>query len=106
MTKASSLISMRIIMQAGKGIISGQGYYTVRTCAQIEFIMRSKGAVLHFYPDCAAYFAGQLDKVVAVAADMEGNGATAASALGIIGVMGCWLALFIHAVAIEIYVSL
>ncbi|KAM0811323.1 hypothetical protein AB5N19_11679 [Seiridium cardinale] len=105
---AASIITLRIITKIAAPIISRQGdYYTTRMCSQIESIYQgSQKATLGFFPDCAPYYAGgPADLRVIVKADLAGNVAEKAAAAGIFFGAAGWVALTIHAIGIEIYVS-
>lgn len=92
-------------------ITSIGGYYQARPCAQIDSIFKNnQTSVLNNYPECADFYSGaNPDRHVAVLARIQGmgtTGATAAAALGANFGMAGWLALILHGVGVEIYVSL
>lgn len=63
---------------------------------------------LALYPDCASYFSGENPgQQTVVHADLPGatSAAEAGAATGMVFGMAVWLALAIHAIGIEIYVS-
>jgi len=95
-------------MGISAAIISDQGgYFTTRPCGQIDDALNgNRTTVLKAYPDCAAYYSSEVpDRQVIVQADLSGNRAETAAALGLnFGAAG-WLALALHAIGIEIYVS-
>jgi hypothetical protein len=83
------------------------GYYQSRSCPQIQSAFNgSQKTTLHFYPECMAYFNGSNpDKHALVHANMKGTAIEVASALGMNFGAAAWLALALHAIGIEIYVS-
>jgi hypothetical protein len=83
------------------------GYYDARPCGQIlETFKGSQEATLHFYPECASYFSGANPGQYAVVhADMDGTAIEVAVALGLNFGAATWLALALHAIGVEIYVS-
>ena len=103
----SCIITLRIIMFSSAAIISSiGGFFTVRPCAQINFVLGKQGT-LFFYPDCADFFTGDAQKQVIVAADFHSNNPIEiAASLGIPFGPAGWLAFFIHVVIIELYLRL
>ena len=78
-------------------------YYTVRPCAQIEYISESDA---RSYPACNAYFdSTNRDAQAVVHANFQGSQTEIGAALGVPFGTGVWLALAIHAIGVEIYVS-
>lgn len=66
----------------------------------------SQNATLSKYPDCAPYFSGQDPfKQVAVEASFKEDPVGISVALGANFGAALWLALALHAIGIEIYVS-
>lgn len=98
---------MRIIQTAASRIASGQGYTAMRPCAQID----SDGvlpvtAIQQFWPGCAAYFSGvDPDRQVLVDANYYGLPIEVNVALSMTSGASGLLALFLHAIGVEIYVS-
>lgn len=93
------IISAQIITAMGN-------WYTTRPCAQIASVLGQSGT-LAFYPACDVYFNGQSpNKRVIVNADFASqNPLEISAALAIpFGTAG-WLALLLHTIAIELYVS-
>jgi hypothetical protein len=88
-------------------IITTRGYSSIRKCAQIDYIYKGNMTrTIERYPVCEAFYSGEnVEQVAAVPASMRGDGTTAASALGLSFGAGMWLALFLHAAGVEIYVS-
>lgn len=82
------------------------GFYQARSCAQLFYIYNhSQNDTLQADPDCASYFSGaNVNKWVAVEANLGGDAAGAAAALGTNFGSAMWLALAIHAIGVEIYV--
>lgn len=83
-------------------------FYSSRPCDQIfDSFNREKGATLHFYPECAPFFSGEnLEQQAVVKANFDGDTAIETGvALGVSFAMAGWLALAMHAIGIEVYVS-
>lgn len=79
-----------------------------RPCEQILYTFHgNQTATMLRYPECAAFFTGEnLDQHAAVKAILGGGTAIeAAAALGITFGGSGWLALALHAIGVEIYVS-
>lgn len=105
--QAGQIITVRIIMIIAAQIVSQiGGYYEARPCEQIEYILGSPSATLSAYPDCAPYLDGSDPaKQVAVEANYSGSAVQLTVALGSnFGAAG-WLAFALHAIGVEIYVS-
>lgn len=97
---------MRIIMFAALAITGRDGYHTAMPCSRLEFFMGGANMTLQLYPDCAAYFSGEdPSREVAVAAMLTGHGGNAMSAVSVTFGASFWLALALHAIGVEIYVS-
>lgn len=89
-------------------IISNKGYYIVWPCAKIADTIAAGLDLVSEYPACAAYANGSnFNQVSAVLADMNGSSAAnAGAALNINFGMALWLAFAVHALGIEVYVSI
>jgi len=89
-------------------ITSNQEYYLPISCDQLasRYLLGSQEKTLSGFPECEAYFSGKkVDQVVSVEAAMGSGGRPGVrAALNISFGPALWLALFIHAVGIEIYV--
>jgi hypothetical protein len=85
------------------------GYYVARPCEQIFYTLHDNQlATLMHYPECSAYFSGaNPDQHAAVKALLGGGGTAieAGAALGLTFGGAGWLAMAIHAIGVEIYVS-
>jgi len=81
------------------------GWYVTRPCSQIGSIFGPHHTVA-VYPECQAYFNGtNLQQVAIVVASMDnGNPISIAATLGVSFGSAGWLAFWIHAVLIEVYV--
>ena len=93
-------------MFSSAAIISG--YYSLATtypCVQIDSILGEDGT-LAAYPGCITYYDGsKLDQRVVVSPDFESeNPIEIAAALGLSFGTAGWLALWIHAIIVEVYV--
>ncbi|KAM5361151.1 hypothetical protein ACJZ2D_013296 [Fusarium nematophilum] len=105
------VITMRVISILMAVITSkaDQEYYSVTPCAVLDFMFRSnQTAVEALYPDCAAFYTGELpDKRVIVKGDFgvrrpDSMASGLSSSFG----AGAWLALLLHIVAAEVYIRL
>ena len=102
---AGSIITLRLIMIISALIISSQGdYYRAMPCSEIAFLQESREAFEANFPQCSA-INGTTDDWIAVKASFGGK-AEVATALGLNFGMAGWLALFMHAVGVEIYLRL
>jgi hypothetical protein len=106
--QAGSIITTRFIMIISAMIISNKGHYAVWPCAKIAATISEDMELVSAYPACASYADGSnLDQVSAVLADMGGASAVnAGAALNVNMGMALWLASAVHALGVEIYVSL
>ena len=93
------IISAQIISATG-------GWYTTRPCAQIASTL-SQSTTLSYYPACSAFFSGaNPSKRVIVTADFaSGNPIELSAALAMPFGSAGWIALLLHTVAVEVYVS-
>jgi hypothetical protein len=83
------------------------GFYESRPCGQIASVL-GQDRTLAFYPTCGAYFDGSNpnQRAVIEANIKSTNPMAIATSVSIpFGAAG-WLALLLHAAAVEIYVSL
>jgi hypothetical protein len=102
----STIVTIRLIMYASAAIISGfTSLSTTYPCAQINFTLGKEGT-LSYYPDCIAYYNGtHLGQRVVVTPNFNSeNPIEIAAALGVSFGTAGWLALWIHAILIEVYV--
>jgi hypothetical protein len=95
---------------SASAIANKSGYYASRPCAQIAYIYQGSGKAeaitTYLYPDCKAFFNGSNpDQQVVVTLNFDGLPDQVGAALGESFGMAVSLALAIHAVAVEIYVS-
>lgn len=106
------IITTRIIMIIAAMIISTQkNYYSTRPCGEIAYILSGSSDLSNQpaefaqkYPQCVD---GSDKMAVAVNASMtDGDGENVGVALGMGFGMALWLALFLHAVGVEIYLNL
>jgi PPE-repeat protein len=94
-------------MFSSAAIISGfTSLSTTYPCAQINFTLGEDGTLSH-YPDCIAYYNGTNpgQRVVVTPNFDSENPIEIAAALGVSFGTAGWLALWIHAILIEVYVS-
>lgn len=108
---AGSIITTRIIQGIAALIISSAGghrYYSAQPCDKIAYMLNNdEQAVLSRFPGCTAFLDGSSpDQHVVVAASTRGGSSVEAAAmLNTFFGAALWLALAIHAIGIEIYVS-
>ena len=98
---------MRIIQNIACRAVSGQGYAAMRPCAQIDSDgVLPQSVTEQVWPDCAAYFTGgNSDQQVLVRADYHGLPIEVNVAISIVSGASASVALFLHAMGVEIYVS-
>ena len=106
--KAGCIVTARLVMVIAASIVSSAGSYSaVWPCAKIAYALRSNETMLSLYPSCGSYFDGTNPwQEAAVHADMAGKVEEVGAALNVSFGMACWVALALHAIGIEIYVSL
>ncbi|KAK4107926.1 hypothetical protein N656DRAFT_784686 [Canariomyces notabilis] len=104
---ASSIITLRIIMIIMATIISETGgYWAVRQCAQVNYTL-GEASTRELYPDCEAFYSGEDPyKPTLIKATMNSSAMTAGATLGLSFGPATWLALFLHAVGVEVYLRL
>ena len=92
------IISARIISMTG-------GFSVPRPCGQIEFLL-GPNKTQALYPECQTFFNGTEDAVALVKADFTSKNAMEIGAsMGMSFGSAGWIALWLHAIAIEVYVS-
>jgi hypothetical protein len=98
---------MRLIQNIACRTLSGQGYTAIRPCAQINSDgVLPQSVIERAWPECAAYFTGaQPDQQVLVRADYYGLPIEINVALSIASGASAFVALFLHAMGVEVYVS-
>lgn len=98
---------MRIFQQLGAHMVSGKGYFSLRSCAQIfSDGVVPEPVITMRWPECTAYLSGQIpDQTVLVAANYSGLPIEANVALSIVAGPAGWLSLLIHMIGVEVYVS-
>lgn len=86
-------------------VMSSMGsWYTVRPCVQIAFVSEADAIS---YSNCASYLDGtNPDALAIVHVDFSGTTTEIGASLGVPFGMAVWLALAIHAIAVEVYVSI
>lgn len=85
------------------------GYYAPQPCGQIDSMLRgNRTEVLAVFPQCQSFYSGENPGQWAIAqANLKtDNDAFSAAALGTSCGAAAWLALAIHAIGVELYVSL
>ena len=104
----SIIVTIRLIMFSSAAIISGYNSLAATyPCVQIDSVLGEDGT-LALYPGCGSYYNGlNPEQRVVVSPDFESkNPIEIAAALGISFGTAGWLALWIHAVIVEVYVRL
>lgn len=100
---------MRIIMIASAIAASHMGGYSSnQPCDKIKFVLDARGEGLKQYPGCDAFYTGEKpQQQVIVDADVNSSDIMKlVSALNLTYGKSSWLAILLHTVGIEIYVSL
>lgn len=88
---------------AAQVITASRNYFTVRPCAQLAYISQD---IARSYASCAPYFDGTDRNALAIVnANFGGSPAEIGVALGMPFGSAIWLALAIHAIGVEVYVS-
>ncbi|KAF1824752.1 uncharacterized protein K489DRAFT_388089 [Dissoconium aciculare CBS 342.82] len=104
----STIVTIRLIIACSFSIISMiGGFYESRPCGQIASVL-GQDRTLAFYPTCGAYFDGSNpnQRAVIEANIKSTNPLAIATSVSIpFGAAG-WLALLLHAAAVEIYLRL
>ncbi len=101
----ASIITIRIIIIISAQIVSGmRGLFVVRPRAQVDFVLGQQ-RTLAIYPECKAYYQGASYTPVLVKADFNGNALELASSLAVVFGSAGWIALWLHVIAAEVYVS-
>ncbi len=103
-----SIITLRIIMISSTAIISRAGRYQLpMECAKLDYMIEDRNSTLAAYPDCISFYnSSDPSKMALVQADFYGSFPEVAASLNITFGMAMWMALFIHAVGVEIYLQL
>lgn len=99
---------MRIIQKIACRAVSGQGYTAMRPCAQIDSDgVLPESVIVRSWPECAAYFTGSRpDQQVLVRADYYGLPIEINVAISVVSGASAFVALFLHAMGVELYVSI
>jgi hypothetical protein len=104
-----TIITMRVIMIISATIVSGMKMASVEPCGKIDYMLDGDRAeVVRRYRGCEAYYSGEdVGRKVAVEAMMNAGGTKAevAALFNLTAGGSLWLALVVHAVAVEVYVS-
>lgn len=106
--QAFSVITMRLIQNFAGRAVSGHGYALLRSCAQIDSDgVLPAAVILRYWPECTSYFSGMSPGQQAlVRADYHGLPAEVSVALSLVSGASALLALLLHAVGVEVYVSI
>jgi len=93
------IISAQIVSAAGD-------FWTVQNCAKLLDVIGDAQQLVESYPSCASLIdANNLQAVTAVKANFGGSVEQLMSAMNITFGMAGWLALGLHAIGVEVYVS-
>lgn len=94
------IISARVISVMG-------GFSVGRPCAQIDFLLGAN-KTLALYPACEAFYNGTSEhaKVLVDANFSSNNAMEIGASMGMTFGSAGWIALWLHAIAVEVYVSL
>ena len=93
------IISAQIVSAAGN-------FWTVQNCAKLLDVIGDAQQLVESYPSCASLIdANNLQAATAVKANFGGSVEQLMSAMNITFGMAGWLALGLHAIGVEVYVS-
>lgn len=89
-------------------ISSSGGYHAAMPCGKVDFILEDRSTMAQRYPGCAAYLDGSNpDQYAIVPANMSGPDAVQVAAALNLSAGGAFLvAIVLHAIGVEIYVSI
>lgn len=98
---------MRIVQNIACRAASGQGYAAMRPCAQIDSDgVLPQSVIERAWPECTAYFTGaHPDQQALVRADYYGLPIEINVAISIVSGASAFVALLLHAMGVEVYVS-
>ncbi|KAL0070587.1 hypothetical protein AAF712_002426 [Marasmius tenuissimus] len=102
---ASSIITLRIVMIITARIISAIGqYHTVWSCAEVFYTIDNNSTMLEeLYPTCLS---GSLDGIHVAVPAVWTIGVNIGSTLRMSFGPALWIAMFLHAIGVEIYIHL
>jgi hypothetical protein len=105
----ASIITLRIIMIISANIVSSmRSYWDIWPCVKLDwFYKNDRNATLARYPSCSSFYDGSaLGQLAIVHADFNSNsGEEQGAAMGLTFGLAGWIAMFLHGVGVEIYVS-
>ncbi|KAL8951558.1 MAG: hypothetical protein Q9222_002468 [Ikaeria aurantiellina] len=102
-----TIVTLRIIMILSALIASSMsGYYITMTCGEIFSIYDTRQEALDLYAQCGEPGSTLDTRVIVQATFGNGQAEQIAASLRISFGMAMWMALFLHAVGVEIYLSL
>lgn len=94
------IIAAQIISSAGD-------FWSVQSCAKLLDVIGDAQELVQQYPSCSSLIdGGNLGAVAAVNANFGGSAVELMSAMNMSFGMAGWLALGLHAIGVEVYVSL
>lgn len=102
----ASIVTTRFIFWIAGRIMSFHGYYhQIWDCGRLDFAL-GQNETLATYPSCAPFYDGSdRDAKAIVTADWNGGPVAKSASVGINFGMAFFLALILHGVGVEIYVS-
>ncbi|KAI0475323.1 hypothetical protein GGR56DRAFT_694969 [Xylariaceae sp. FL0804] len=105
---AGVIITMRLILIVGAGVVTAiEGFTFIEPCDKIDWTLGGQNATLAAYPGCAPLYTGEdPHQQVIVDANFNGTLMEVVAALNLVFGMAGWIAIFLHAVGIEIYIRL
>ncbi|XXH01994.1 hypothetical protein Hte_008358 [Hypoxylon texense] len=106
---AGAIVTMRIIITISVMVLSFiGGYYYTSPCDKINYMLKGENATLARFPECASFFSGEdPDRHVAVRASvLTRDKVEVAAAVNLVFGSAGWLAIVIHAAAVEYYLHL
>lgn len=92
---------------AAQSISSAGDFWSVQSCAKLLDVIGDAQELVQQYPSCSGLVnGGNLEAVAAVNANFGGSAVESMSAMNMSFGMAGWLALALHAIGVEVYVSL
>lgn len=100
-----AIITNRFIFSAAAAIITAiGGYNAVWPCDKLAYTL-GHNETLNKYPTCSTFYNGSNPQQQAiVVADFNGGDENVSAAIGLNFGMAIWIAIFIHAIGVEVYV--
>ncbi|KAJ1303559.1 hypothetical protein OPQ81_011743 [Rhizoctonia solani] len=100
-----AIVTMRVIIPIAMILISVRGtYYSVMSCDEVSNSLNNADQFAREYPQCQPDWAGKPVEYVAIRAGLE-DGLPAAAGIRSIFGMAAWVALWVHLIGTEYYIS-